>query len=256
MISNAQSNYIPLRHSPHGYVPLRSFIRWSVAIFLFATSGMLTENAFADQNTDNTVASDKSTSGKSLAMQSAASQSPAPTDTSKPKSTAPSNRERNAEAISEETEASILEFAKREEPGLFELLRFLKQKRTASYQQALRETGRTQQKLEVLKEKDPELYEIESQLWRTRSKLSLLAAQLSVKDDSQLEKQLASLVRDLESQELARVTLLRDRAAKQLEKLDAQVKERTNDSQGSFDKSLESWKNRIKKQRTSPKKAN
>ncbi len=247
MISNAQSNYNPIR----------CFIYWCVAIFLFATSSVLTACAFADQNTDNTATADKSNSGKSLAMQSAAPQSPAQTDTSKPKSTAPSNRERNnAEAISEETEASILEFAKREEPGLFELLRFLKQKRTASYQQALRETGRTQQKLEVLKEKDPELYEIESQLWRTRSKLSLLAAQLSVKEDGQLEKQLESLVRDLESQELARVTLLRDRAAKQLERLDAQVKERTNDVEGSFDKSLESWKSRIKKQRTSPKKAN
>lgn len=236
--------------------PLRSFTRWSLAILLFASSNALTERAWADQNTDNTANADKSNSGKSLAMQSPTTQSPAQTDASKPKLTAPSNRERNnAEAISEETESSILEFAKREEPGLFELLRFLKQKRTASYQQALRETGRTQQKLEVLKEKDPELHEIESQLWRIRSKLSLLAAQLSVKEDGQLEKQLESLVRDLEGQELARVTLLRDRAAKQLERLDAQVKERTNDVEGSFNKSLESWKSRIKKQRTSPKKA-
>ncbi len=238
------------------YDPRSSFIMWTFALLLFASSSALTERAFADQNSDNTLTSDKSNSGKSLAMQSPATQSPAQTDTSKPKSVAPSNRERNsAEAISEETESSILEFAKREEPGLFELLRFLKQKRTASYQQALRETGRTQQKLEVLKEKDPELYEIESQLWRTRSKLSLLAAQLSVKEDGQLEKQLEYLVRDLESQEIARVTLLRDRAAKQLERLDSQLKERTKDIEGSFDKSLESWKSRIKKQRTSPKKA-
>ena len=246
MNSNTQSNLNPLR----------SFINWSVALLLFASSSGLTERVLADQNTDNTVTADKSNSGKSLAMQSPATQTPVQTDTSKPKSVAPSNRERNsAEAISEETESSILEFAKREEPGLFELLRFLQQKRTASYQQALRETGRTQHTLEVLKEKDPELYEIESQLWRTRSKLSLLAAQLSVKEDGQLEKQLESLVRDLESQEIARVTLLRDRAAKQLERLDSQLKERTKDIEGSFDKSLESWKSRIKKQRTSPKKA-
>lgn len=237
--------------------PRSSFITWSFALLLFVSSSALTEKVLANQNTDNTVPADKSNSGKSLAMQSPATQSPAQTDTSKPRSVAPSNRERNnnAEAISEETETSILEFAKREEPGLFELLRFLKQKRTASYQQALRETGRTQQKLEVLKEKDPELHEIESQLWRTRSKLSLLAAQLSVKEDGQLEKQLEALVRDLESQEIARVTLLRDRAAKQLERLDSQLKERTKDIEGSFDKSLESWKSRIKKQRMSPKKA-
>ena len=236
--------------------PLRSFGIVSMAILLWASSSALTNSAVADQNSDNTETSEKSNSGKSLAMQLTATQSAAPTDSSKPKSIAPSNRDRNnAEAISQETESSILEFAKREEPGLFELLRFLKQKRTASYQQALRETGRTQQKLEVLKEKDPELYEIESQLWRTRSKLSLLAAQLSVKDDGQLEKQLESLVRDLESQEIARVALLRDRAAKQLERLDAQLKERTKDVEGSFDKSLESWKSRIKKQRTTPKKA-
>lgn len=245
MSPNTQSNYNPLRR----------IINWSVAPLLLVSVSALTDRALADQNTDNSVTTNKSNSGKSLAMQSPATQAPAQTDTSKPKSVAPTNRERNSEAISEETESSILEFAKREEPGLFELLRFLKQKRTASYQQALRETGRTQQKLEVLKEKDPELYEIESQLWRTRSKLSLLAAQLSVKEDSQLEKQLESLVRDLESQDIARITLLRDRAAKQLERLDSQLKERTKDTEGSYDKSLESWKSRIKKQRTSPKRA-
>lgn len=160
----------------------------------------------------------------------------------------------NTENISSESEASILEFAKREQLQLFELLQYLKQKRPPSYQQALKETGRNKQRLESLKERDPELYEIESQLWRTRSKLSFLAAQMSVQDDADLDKQLETLVQDLETQEIARLTLMRDRTAKQLEKWDSQLKDRKADFSTSVDKNVESWKNRIKKQRSSPKK--
>ncbi|MFO0940555.1 MAG: hypothetical protein U0930_07280 [Pirellulales bacterium] len=91
------------------------------------------------------------------------------------------NANLSTEALSSDAEASILEFAKREQLRLFELLQYLKQKRPASYQQVLKETGRNKQRLESLKEKDPELYEIESQLWRTRWRF--LAAQMSVQDD-------------------------------------------------------------------------
>jgi hypothetical protein len=154
--------------------------------------------------------------------------------------------------ISASEEEKVLDFAKREDPELHELLKFLKKKRPTSYQQALRETGRTQQRLENLQQKDPDLHQIESQIWKTRSKLSLLAAQLSVKENDTLEKQLESLVKALDSQEVAKIKLMRDRAAKQLEKLNNQLNDRT--AAGSAEKSLESWKNRIKKQSISRKK--
>ncbi len=197
------------------------------------------------QQTDNGNAKSNGAAGKSpTGKPPAASDTPAKPGT-----------DRSAtESLSSESESSILEFAKREQLQLFELLQYLKQKRPSSYQQALKETGRNKQRLESLKDKDAELYEIESQLWRTRSKLSFLAAQMSVQDDAELDKQLETLVRDLETQEVARLTLMRDRTAKQLEKWESQLQDRKAEFSTSVDKNVESWKNRIKKQRSSPKK--
>lgn len=195
------------------------------------------------------------TGSKSLAMQSTA---PATSKSESPQNKAngsSKDRAASGDSISAETEQSILDFAKREEPQLFELLRFLKQKQPTSYRQALRETGQTQQRLETLRERDKELHELETQLWRTRSKLSLLAAQMSVKENDELDKQLEALVRELDQQEIAKIQLMRERTAKQLEKWDSQLKERTSPDSTSIDKSLESWKSRIKKQRNSRKKS-
>jgi hypothetical protein len=152
-------------------------------------------------------------------------------------------------------EESILKFAEKEQPQLFELLKFLKQKRPGNYQQALRDTGRTQQKLEALQQRDPELFLIEYQLWKTRSKLSLLAARLSVKHKAELEEELESLVKDLDSQEVARIRLMKDRAAKNLEKWDKQLKDRTADNANSLEKNLQNWKTKIKKQANARKKS-
>jgi hypothetical protein len=185
-----------------------------------------------------------------LAMQSP--ESPAVSDAEQKQA---SQDRPETESMSAAREESVLKFAEREEPELFELLKFLKHKRNAAYQRALLETGRTQQRLENLQQRDPELYQIDSQIWKTRSKLNLIAAQLSVKQSDESEKKLASLVTDLETQEIARIKLMRDRAAKQLEKLDSQLKDRTADSSASVEKSLESWKNRIKKQSNSRKKS-
>jgi hypothetical protein len=154
--------------------------------------------------------------------------------------------------LSASEEEKVLDFAKREDPELHELLMFLKKKRPSAYQQALRETGRTQQRLENLQQKDPELHLIDSQIWKTRSKLSLLAAQLSVKENEKLENQLVSLVKELDTHEVARIKLMRDRTAKQLEKLNNQLNDRT--AENSTEKSLENWKNQIKKQSGSRKK--
>lgn len=198
-----------------------------------------------------------STGSKRLAM---AMQTPSPSPVSSTEEAAAVDKVDSAKSrpeaaeMSAAEEESVLLFAKQEEPQLFELLKFLKKKRPSAYQQALRETGRTQQKLENLRQRDPELYQIESQLWKTRSKLSLVAAQLSVKQNDDLEKQLETLVRDLDSQEVARIKMMRDRSAKQLEKWDTQLKDRTVDSDASVEKSLESWKNRIKKQTSNRKK--
>lgn len=187
-----------------------------------------------------------------------ATQSPVPTQS--PDSTSGSDgvpkplaedRLSDEQKMSSNDEERVLQFAERQEPQLFELLKFLKQKRPVAYEQALRETGRTQQRLENLQQKDAELYQIESQIWRTRSKLSLIVARLSVRHSDDLENQLELLVHELNTQEIAKIKLMRDRAARQLDKWESQLKDRSDNSSSVVEKNLESWKNRIKKQSSS-----
>ena len=171
-----------------------------------------------------------------------------PSAESTPVAAAEQEAAKQAEVITGQAEQQILDFAHREEPQLYKLLVFLKHKRPGAYQQALRETQRNQRRLEVLQQRDPELYQLERRRWKTRSKLNFVAAELSVKESPELRERLARLVADLENQEIARLTLERDRAAKQLEELNHQLATRTAELPQAIAGSLDAWQNRIRRQ--------
>jgi hypothetical protein len=144
-------------------------------------------------------------------------------------------------------ESAVLDFARQEEPQLFELLNYLKAKRPPAFQQALRETSRQQLRLESIKQKDTELYAIEHQLWRIRSKLSFVVAEMSVRKSDSLDSQLVSLVEELEHTETQRIQLMKLRAQRQLEKWAIQLESRQADSDQIVQKSIDSWRSKIKK---------
>ena len=161
--------------------------------------------------------------------------------------------------IDAEMEAKILQFAGAQEPKLLELMKFLKQRQPAAYQQALREMSRGQQRLESLAQRDEELHAVESELWQLKAKLRLTAAEISVaKKDSvkDLEAKLESLAEDLEATEIARLKILRDRAADQLKQLQEQILARESGQDEQVKRIIKSWQSRIRKQSSNAKPVN
>ena len=146
-------------------------------------------------------------------------------------------------------EARVLAFVEEHQPELAKLLAFLKSKEPSQYQQAMREMSRSQQRLEGLSKRDKELHAIELELWNIRSRLRLVAAQIPVVGDAKrqkLNKELESLVKKESRTSIERLTLLRDRAQKQVLNFEQQIEKANSDV--AIAKTLKSWQNRIAKQ--------
>lgn len=157
--------------------------------------------------------------------------------------------------VSAQQEAEILEFVEKQQPKLLKLLAFMRERRQPQYQQALRETWRSMQRLENLAERDQELHAIELKLWRVRSETRLLAGQISAAKSEQAQSSMEQRLERLLEQELAysleRVKQLRARTAKQLAQYDAQIEELEAHHEELISKSLKQWRNRIARQSTS-----
>lgn len=153
-------------------------------------------------------------------------------------------------------EQKALDFIEEHQPKLRKLMEILKSKQPASYQQALKELGRSQQRLESLGKRDPELYEIELDLWLVRSRLRLLAAEMSVAkvtDQTDRTDELTKLIEQEAKRDLQRMQLLRERAAQQVIKLDEEIAKRNAAHDELIAKALKGWQNKIKKQSSSKK---
>lgn len=154
-------------------------------------------------------------------------------------------------------EQQVLSFVGTHQPKLLELMEFLKEKQPAQYAQAQREMSRSRSRLENLAKRDQDMYAIELELWQIRSRLRLLAAEISVAPESKQEKLNTTLAQLLEkefAQDLARLKLQRERTAKQLEQFDQQISQRESEHSAQVEKMLRQWKNRIAQQKPQSKK--
>ncbi len=169
----------------------------------------------------------------------------------------PKNQQQSENAKLLATEKAVLAFVGQHQPKLLELMSFLKVNQPAQYQRALREMARSTQRLETLSKRDDELHAIELKLWQTRSQLRLLAAEISVAGDdknSALQARLRKLVEKEFNQNLARLRLQRERAAKQLKQLNQQLQQRQAEQEAVIAKTVKTWQNRIARQVPKPKK--
>jgi hypothetical protein len=92
--------------------------------------------------------------------------------------------------IPKKRQEELLAFVKEHQPQLEKLLRLLRKNRSDEYQSAVEDLDRDERRISSFKDKDPQRYQIELNLWITKSQISLLVAQLSVKDSPELQKQL------------------------------------------------------------------
>lgn len=107
-----------------------------------------------------------------------------------------------------EREKSALAFVEKHHPELAGLLTWLKEHKSADYQRAINEIVQTSVRLERIKEKQPDRYELELQVWQAGSRARLTAATAAITDDFSPAFFKDSLIKDLRQQEEGRLKLL------------------------------------------------
>lgn len=127
-------------------------------------------------------------------------------------------------AIDSAREAELLMFVREHHAELADLLTQLKPQDVAKYQAALADLDRDFKRLDQLRKRSSVNYENELNLWKSRSRVRLLAARLSMTGDAALREELKAALRDLRQQELAAVdremSALKSSLEKQQQKLE------------------------------------
>src|SRR5690349_21481699 len=95
-----------------------------------------------------------------------------------PKSTSTVAREKPDPQINRKHERAALEFAKEHHSELSDLLGHLKAAQPKKYQQAIEELWRISERLGTLQKRDSDRYALELELWKTKSRIQVLAARL------------------------------------------------------------------------------
>jgi hypothetical protein len=121
-------------------------------------------------------------------------------------------------------EAAALTFVKEHHPELAELLVHLKERHQREYYKAIADLFRVSERLAQTQERDVSRYDHDLKIWKVRSRIELLAAQLrmSPKDEAIRHQLKDSLREQLELQQL-RLKSEREKLASRLEKLDSQI---------------------------------
>lgn len=130
---------------------------------------------------------------------------------------------RKLPGMTPEREAAVMTFVKNHHPELSDLLAQLKQSSPQDYERAVLELFRASERLALIQERQPDRYELELDLWKSQSRIQLLAARLSMGDAADLK---ARLQEELERQlELKKELLLQERARleQRLGKLDEEI---------------------------------
>ncbi len=152
------------------------------------------------------------------------------------------NRRANIE-ITAERRAELITFVRDNNPPIERLLNNLESKNPAQFRLALQAMARDVQLLEDLKSRDPQRYELSLELWRNRSRLDLLAAQIALQPETrrpalrrqmhQVMEQQNELRGKLLDLELQRVSERQSRLEKSREELrsltDADIRRQVNE---------------------------
>ena len=125
--------------------------------------------------------------------------------------------------ITEEREAVALEFAQQNHPELAKLIAGLKTSKPKEYQKAIRELFRTSERLNTIREKNPERYALEVDAWKLGSQVRLLAARMTMENDPGLEQELRETLGQQADVRLRLLELERDSLNRQLEKVNQRL---------------------------------
>ena len=84
--------------------------------------------------------------------------------------------------VLEQSEADAIAFVQEHHPELVSLLQSLKSMRQKEYEMAIREIVRTKKRLEMLAKREADLYAMELDAWKLKSKIDLMMAKAIARD--------------------------------------------------------------------------
>lgn len=142
-----------------------------------------------------------------------------------PDKTAPEKSTSAKPRVTPSREAAAMTFARLHHPELAQLLDQLKQNNLKAYQNALQELFQESEKLERLREKQPERYEAAIELWKIESRIRLLAARMKMSADASLEDQMRDLLQQRIDLKLAQLREDHQRAMEKAEKMRQQIEQ-------------------------------
>ena len=99
------------------------------------------------------------------------------------------------QASFEQLESDSLEFMQEHHPELVSLIKSLKSMRQKEYETAIREISRIKRRLENLSKREPDLYGLELEAWKTKSKIDLMIAKGMARDQSFDKEKLRELLK-------------------------------------------------------------
>ena len=120
--------------------------------------------------------------------------------------------------ISPQREKGVLNFVEKNHRELKSVLDHLKKNRPSDYQRALNQINRASQRIENMKQKDPQRYQIELGSWKTQSRIKLVAAKLALNDNDKLRGELKKIIKEDISWRAKRLELDNKRLQERIER--------------------------------------
>lgn len=167
--------------------------------------------------------------------------------------TPPARQSAKAEAnddTDEAAEKAVLDFVKEHQPELAELLKFMKNKKSKDYKEAMRESRKVRDRLVGMKDRDPELYAVELAIWKNAAQIRLLAASVSAKSNKLGQEdrlRLEELVKRENDLNIKRLGVEKARLESRIGQLSTQLTRRQEQAESVINKSLKTWEARIER---------
>jgi hypothetical protein len=137
-------------------------------------------------------------------------------------------------------ESAALAFAAEHHPELVPLLERLREGAADEFHAAIVDLERTRERIDRLRERQPERYEWELAEWKLSSRIRLALARLSTSPSADAEAALRQLVRDRQARRLAALEAERNRITARLEKITAEIAAHDADPEAAIEKEFAS----------------
>lgn len=147
--------------------------------------------------------------------------------------------EKKPEEKKPDREALAKAFAEEHHPELASLLKTLESMNPQAYEAAVRDVSRAALRLNELKERDEDRYELELDVWKTRSRVHVVSAEYRVSSGPDLEKKLRGLMQDELEAKRKLLAFEREKAEKRLEQLDRELRELDEKGSAMIDRQIE-----------------